>query len=115
MPYDPKTAYDDDYPWWDCVEDATFTPKDPAQDGDTDYATKVVEIGDDVEQLPEGQRVALAPTETSLLFWRAGSSAPLPQSGDVVTYAGNSYTIKRSSFSGQEPLVLVVQPQLVNT
>ncbi len=114
MTWNAKTAYAGDYQYIDGVEDATLTPKDAAQHGTTSYTVKVLWDDDDPEDLPTGQP-GLTQAVSALCLWIAGSGAPTPRVGDLLTVNAVAFTILTVRSNRRSSYRLEVQTRLVNT
>ena len=115
MAWNYETAYAGDWAFIDGVESATLTPKDAAQDGAVNHAVKILWDTDEVNNMPTGQRLGLAPKESALCLWVAGSAAPDPAHGDLLTIDSVTFTVLSSASTRRSVFAVVVQQQLVNT
>tara|TARA_B100000519_G_scaffold25799_1_gene18119 strand:+ start:22159 stop:22503 length:345 start_codon:yes stop_codon:yes gene_type:complete len=114
MTWNATTAYAGDYQHIDGVESATLTPKDSAQHGTTGYTVKVLWDDDNPEDLPTGQP-GLTQSVSALWLWIAGSSAPTPRVGDLLTVDSVAFTVISVRSNRRSVHRLEVQTRLVNT
>lgn len=92
MTWNVETDYLGEYQYIDGLEDATFTPKDAAQDGDTDYSVKVLRDGEPTVY-PTGSPLGRSAVEFALWLWLAGSGGPDPKIGDLLNFNSTNYRV----------------------